>query len=314
MRLNRRHFLKQAAAAGIMVGGLPLSTFGRLSTDQVRLTILHTNDVHSRIDPFPTGSGRNSGLGGVARRATLINEIRNREKNVLLLDSGDMLQGTPYFNLFKGKVEFEAMNAMNYDVATIGNHDFDAGIEQLAENTRHASFDLVNANYRFENTPLNHLVKPYTIREYDGLKVGIFGVGIELKNLVPKDWYGDTVYTDPIHQANVTASYLKKDQKCDYVICLSHLGYQYRETKISDVILSQASRNIDVILGGHTHTFLDIPDVRRNLDGQPIIISQVGWAGIKLGRLDLVFNLATNKSKTRCNHEWVRALGKSGDR
>ena len=311
MKLNRRHFIRQAAAAGIMIGGLPLSSFGRIMDEEVRLTILHTNDVHSRMDPFPGGSGRNSGMGGVARRAALINKIRSNEKNVLLLDAGDMLQGTPYFNLYKGEVEFLAMNAMKYDVATIGNHDFDAGIEQLSTNTKMADFKLVNSNYDFSNTPMKQLVEPYSIHEFDGLRVGIFGIGIELENLVPKDWYGDTIYLDPILQANNTATLLKKEKKCDYVICLSHIGYKYKEDKMSDVVLSQSTRHIDIFLGGHTHTFLDIPDVRRNLDGEPVVISQVGWAGIKLGRFDLIFNKSSKKVRSRCNHEWVRTIGRA---
>lgn len=313
MKVNRRNFLRQAAAAGILIGGAPLSSFGRIMTDEVRLTILHTNDVHSRMDPFPEGSGRNSGFGGVARRAKLIKEIRAKENNVLLLDAGDMLQGTPYFNLYHGEVEFAAMNAMKYDFATIGNHDFDAGIAQLATNSKKANFKLLNANYDFSNTPMNGLVEPYQIKNFDGVKVGVFGVGIKLHNLVPKDWYGDTVYTDPIASANVTATQLKEELNCDYVICLSHLGYDYDEPRESDVVLSQSTRHIDLILGGHTHTFLDIPDTRRNMDGQPVVISQVGWAGIKLGRFDVVFNRTSKKSKARCNHEWVRDLGKKSE-
>jgi 5'-nucleotidase len=309
--MKRRKFIKQATAAGLILSGLPLSSFGRVIDDHVRLTILHTNDVHSRMDPFPIGSGRLEGKGGVAARAALINEIRKTEPHVLLLDSGDMLQGTPYFNLYKGVVEFKAMNAMGYDVATIGNHDFDAGIDQLATNAKMADFELVSANYRFDDTPMNDLVKDYTIKTIDGIRIGIFGIGIELEGLVPKAWYGNTLHLDPITIGNQTARHLKKAEKCDFVICLSHLGYSYQEIRISDVVFSQATQNIDLILGGHTHTFLDVPDVRRNLVGQPVIISQVGWAGVKLGRLDIRFERGKNRHDLQCHHSWVQDLGKS---
>ncbi len=308
--MDRRKFIRQATAAGIILGGYPMTSHGFSRGDHVELTILHTNDVHSRMDPFPEGSGKFVGLGGVNRRATLVKEIRNQEKHVLLVDAGDMLQGTPYFNLYKGKVEFEAMNAMKYDVATIGNHDFDAGIEQLAINTQMANFELVSANYRFSDTPMNGLVRDYTIREYDGIRVGIFGIGIDLDGLVPKAWYGGTRYIDPITTAASTAKHLKKEEKCDYVICLSHLGYSYSSTKVSDIVLAQMTAHIDLIIGGHTHTFLDIPDVRRNTQGKPVIISQVGWAGIKLGRLDLRFERGKRKHTLKGNHAWVRTIGR----
>lgn len=308
--MKRRHFLRQAAAAGIVLSAAPHRLLGNVHDDVVSLTILHTNDVHSRMDPFPKGSGKYEGLGGVAQRASLVNSIRKEAKHVLLLDAGDMMQGTPYFNLYKGEVEFKAMNAMKYDVATIGNHDFDAGIDELAKNAKRANFDLVNANYRFDDTPLNGLIQPSVIKEFDGLRVGIFGVGIKLEGLVPKAWYGETKYTNPIGVATRTAKHLRKNQRCDYVICLSHLGYEYRGQKVSDVVLAQQSEHIDLIIGGHTHTFLDVPDVRRNLSGEPVIISQVGWAGIKLGRLDLQFDRSTKGKEVIPGATWVRTLGR----
>ena len=313
MIMNRRKFIKQAAAAGLMLSGLPMSAISSSLEDEINITILHTNDVHSRLDPFPPGSGRFEGLGGVTRRASLINEIRQTNKNVLLLDAGDILQGTPYFNLYKGEVDFKVMDELKYDAATIGNHDFDAGIDKLAKNTRRAKFDFVNANYDFSNTPMNGLVKNYIIKEIDGLRIGIFGIGIELKDLVPSEWYGETRYMDPIERADATAAHLRKAESCDFVICLSHLGYSYQTTKISDVVLAQSTDNIDLIIGGHTHTFLDIPDVRRNISGRPVIISQVGWAGIKLGRLDLAFQKSKRKHRMRADHRWIRSLGKDSE-
>lgn len=308
--MKRRLFLRRAAAAGIVLSAAPHTVFSRPVDDIVKLTILHTNDVHSRMDPFPKGSGKYEGLGGVAQRATLVKQIRQAEKHVLLVDAGDMMQGTPYFNLYKGEVEFKAMNIMGYDVATIGNHDFDAGIDALADNAKQASFTLVNSNYNVADTPLHNLVEPYIVKTYDGLRVGIFGVGIELEGLVPKAWYGDTRYANPIAKANETAKHLRKNEKCDYVICLSHLGYQYKHEKVSDVVVAQSTEGIDLIIGGHTHTFLDVPDVRRNLAGKPVIISQVGWAGIKLGRLDLAFERASGKTNVKPGATWVRTLGR----
>lgn len=276
----------------------------------VNLTILHTNDVHSRLDPFPEGSGRYAGLGGVARRATLIQEIRSTSDNVLLVDAGDMLQGTPYFNLYKGEAEFRAMNVMGYDVATIGNHDFDAGIDRLAQNASNAQFELVSANYNFDDTPVAPHIQNYTLREYDGVRVGIFGLGIELESLVPAAWYGNTRYTDPIRVANETAAHLKDKEDCDFILCLSHLGYKYDSTKVSDVVLAQSTKHIDLIIGGHTHTFLDIPDVRRNLNGEPVIIAQVGWAGLQLGRIDLTFKSGKSRPEHVASNSWVNSIGK----
>ena len=310
--MNRRNFIKNVSAAGVVVAS-PAFPIRLLTSDRTatRLTILHTNDVHSRIEPFSENSGKYSGLGGIARRAALIKEIRQQEENVLLLDAGDILQGTPYFNLYKGELDFKLMNEMKYDAATIGNHDFDAGIDMLATNISNASFAMVNCNYSMQGTPLAPVVKAYQVFEFDGLRVGVFGVGIGLDGLVPAAWYGDVRYNDPVPAANRTADHLRKREKCDYVICLSHLGYHYRSTKICDTQLAQSTSGIDLIIGGHTHTFLDIPDVRRNTTGDPVVISQVGWAGIKLGRLDLEFTRLRKKKCTNCNNIWVRELGKT---
>ncbi len=305
--MKRRSFLRKAAEAGIIISSFPIKSLGAIADDAVKITILHTNDVHSRMDPFPAGSGKLEGFGGVARRATLINRIRSSNKHVLLLDAGDLLQGTPYFNLFKGEVEFQAMNAMKYDVATIGNHDFDAGVEQLATNTKNANFQFVNVNYDFRNTPMNGLVIPYVIKQVEHIKIGIFGVGIALEGLVPKAWYGETRYLDPIYHASTTALRLRKEEKCDYVICISHLGYKGRSLDINDVILAQSTANIDLIIGGHTHTFLDMPDARRNIQGQPVLINQVGWAGIRLGRLDVTISPRQN-NRIESRSLWVNEL------
>nr|HQE12996.1 metallophosphatase [Flavipsychrobacter sp.] len=272
-----------------------------------RLTILHTNDVHSRLEPFPMDGGKYAGLGGAARRAKMIEQIRNEVASVLLLDAGDIFQGTPYFNLYKGEPEIKLMTAMKYDAATMGNHDFDAGAEGFAKQLPHASFPILTANYDFTQTPLEGKTQPYTIIKKGKLKIGIFGLGIELKGLVPDEAYGNTKYLEPIQIANSVAEKLKKREHCDMVICLSHLGYSYSFRKVSDMILAKETEHIDLIIGGHTHSFLDQPTVMNNKVGKEIVINQVGWAGIRLGRLDFSFD--NNKNANLMNAHSV-ILGK----
>lgn len=290
--MNRRSFIKNTTYSGLILtsGAYPLIAAAD-APEITQLTILHTNDVHSRIDPFPMDGGKNEGLGGAAKRATLIKRIRAEQKNVLLLDAGDIFQGTPYFNFFGGEIEMKLMSEMGYDAATIGNHDFDGGIDGLDRQLVHANFPLLITNYNFDNTLLKGKTKEYSIFHKGGLKIGVFGIGIELNGLVPKSLYKDTIYTDPIVAAEKWASYLKHEEKCDYVICLSHLGYKYgpNENKVSDRYLAENSANIDLIIGGHTHTFLKEPDKLKNRVGNPVLINQVGWAGIVLGRLDIYF-------------------------
>ncbi len=286
--MKRRKFIKRSiqATALLSTTGFPFESF---ASTQKQLCILHTNDVHSRLDPFPMDGGKYAGLGGVVNRERIINKIRGSEKNVLLLDAGDMFQGTPYYNLYKGKAEIEMMSLLDYDAGTIGNHDFDNGIEALAQNLEYANFPLVNCNYNFKETPLKGKIPQYKIIKRDGLKIGILGVGIELQGLVLKKLYGNTIYNDPVNSAQRIASYLKQSKKCDYVICLSHLGYRYKTEKISDVILAQKSEHIDLIIGGHTHTFLNKPTELQNKNGKLILINQVGWAGINLGKINVNF-------------------------
>jgi len=306
--MERRKFLYNLslAGAGLYAVGAPTSLFGKDKTQTTKLTILHTNDVHSRLDPFPMDGTKLQGMGGVSARTALIKKIRQQEKNVLLLDSGDILQGTPYFNFFKGKPEFDIMSEMGYDASTIGNHDFDAGVERLAELALSAKFPLLNTNYSLENSPLQKIVRPYKIMTMDDMKIGIFGIGIELKGLVPKESYGDITYNDPLAIANKTAAFLKKEKKCDLIICLSHIGYKYSSPKVNDIMLANNSKDIDIILGGHTHTFLDKPDLQKNLQGETVLINQVGWAGLRLGRLDIVFEKNNKKSCVSCDNMWVR--------
>lgn len=303
--MKRRRFLHQFSAAGALIttGSFP---FDAITKPEYRhLTILHTNDVHSRIEPFPMDGSRLQGMGGAARRAELIKAVRREKENVMLLDSGDIFQGTPYFNMFGGELELKLMSEMQYDAATIGNHDFDAGMDGLLKQLPHASFPFVICNYNFSDTILNGHTVPYHIIDRGEVRVGVLGLGIELKGLVPANLYGDTVYIDPISSANNTAALLRHDEKCDFVICLSHLGYRYREQKVSDQILARKSSDIDVILGGHTHTFMDHPEVIQNRDGKPVLINQVGWAGVRLGRIDMTFEYNRKHRCVSCNNLWV---------
>jgi 5'-nucleotidase len=296
MSINRRRFLKEAAFAGGAVAAaslLPLNTEAAATIR--RITILHTNDVHSRLDPFPMDGSRNQGLGGVAARAALIEQIRNENEQVLLLDAGDIFQGTPYFNMYKGEPEMKAMRMMGYDAATMGNHDFDAGLENFATQLQHGGFPLLICNYEFTGTPMDMKFQPYKIFQKGDLKIGVLGIGIELKGLVPENLYEKTVYTNPIEAANTTADGLRR-QGCDMVICLSHLGDKYDDDKISDEILAKESYDIDLVIGGHTHRFFEEPRKYRNRKGSDVVVNQVGWAGIQLGRLDYTFAGAKRKN------------------
>jgi 5'-nucleotidase len=294
--MKRREFIEKTAASSALLGlGVSLSSFD--TTDIKQLTILHTNDVHSHIDPFPADHPRNANMGGVERRASLIESIRKENPNVLLLDAGDIFQGTPYFNYYGGELEFKLMSMMRYDASTIGNHDFDNGIEGLYAQLPHAKFEFISANYDFKNTIMDGSVKPFKIFNKNGIKVGVFGLGIALDGLVNKGMYKETVYHDPVETAQDMVRILKKENKCDIVICLSHLGYTYRddEIKICDLRLAELTQDIDLIIGGHTHTFLDKPTISKNLIGKEVLINQVGCYGINLGRID--FYLDNNKAK-----------------
>lgn len=259
--------------------------------EYVKITILHTNDTHSRIDGFATNDPKLGGLGGFAKRAALIKKIRSQEKNVLLFDSGDIFQGSPYFNFWGGELEFKLMSQMGYDAATIGNHEFDNGIDGFAKTLPFAKFPFLNCNYDFSKTVLKDKIQPYKIFEIQGIKIGVFGIGVELEGLVNKQQYGEIIYHNAYHKAAEISHLLKKDLNCDLIICLSHLGAFCDESKYCDVELAKQSKNIDLILGGHSHTQIDKPFKYVNSDGKEVIICQVGWAGIKLGRIDYYFNI-----------------------
>lgn len=255
------------------------------------LTILHTNDVHSRIEPLPENlpDPITAGNGGFLRIAAYVNEVRKETPNLLIFDCGDFSQGTPYYNLFKGEVEISLMNVIGYNAGTIGNHEFDFGLDNLARIFQLANFPIVCANYDFTGTALEGIVKPYIIIEKNGLKVGVFGLGTNPEGLVQKHNYEGMKYLDPYEKANEVAAILK-DKGCDAVICLSHLGLRSSsKNPDSDTELVKKTRNIDVILGGHSHTLMEEPEVYQNLDGKDVYISQMGKSGVYVGRIDLTF-------------------------
>lgn len=297
---NRREFLRKAAlGVGTLIAFsmLPDNLLAAIDEDYIKLTILHTNDQHSRIDPFPFSDPQYPGLGGFARRASLIKKIRSEEENVLLFDAGDIWQGTPYFNLFGGELEYKFMSEMKYDAATIGNHDLDNGIEGLVKQLPHAEFPFINCNYDFSDTAMNGKTIPYKIFAKENIRIGVFGLGIELDGLVSKKNYGNTIYLNPIQKAAEYAHFLKHEMKCDLVVCLSHLGDRYDDKKVSDSVIAVQSKNIDIFIGGHTHRFLDKPIVLLNSDGKEVRIVQAGFAGIRLGRIDYFFSRSKKNKK-----------------
>ena len=284
--MKRRNFIRQTSAATTFVGIGGLSALSFKPDGRKHITILHTNDVHSHIEPFGPDDPRNPNMGGAARRATLVERIRQENPNTLLLDAGDIFQGTPYFNFYGGELELKLMSKMKYDAATIGNHDFDNGIDGLFAQLPHADFPFISSNYDFSNTVLEDHILRQQVFTKDGVKIGIFGQGIELEGLVNNKLYKETKYLDPVETAQEMTRRLKEDEQCDLIICLSHLGYEYNGDKISDLKLARATENIDLIIGGHTHTFLEKPTIEINKAGKKVLVNQVGCYGLYLGRID----------------------------
>lgn len=299
--MKRRVFTKNIGASALFLGlgGANLS----FSSPKIKhLTILHTNDTHSHIDPIAADAPRNPNQGGVARRAYLVEQIRKENPNTLLFDAGDIFQGTPYFNFYGGELEFKLMSMLKYDAATLGNHDFDNGVDGLYAQLPHAKFDFITSNYDFKNTIMNGQTLTNKIYTVDGIRVGVFGLGVLLEGLVNKKMYKETLYLNPLEIAQDMERKLKIEENCDLVICLSHLGYDYKEKNIvSDLIIAQNTSYIDLIIGGHTHTFLDEPTSVINKQGNITLVNQVGCFGINLGRVDFYFTddkVTENKHKT----------------
>lgn len=291
--MKRRKFIQKTSVASAVLGLGGFTVANAINSSKKfdkHITILHTNDVHSHLESFPSDHSKFANRGGAAKRKFYFDQIKKENQNTLILDAGDSFQGTPFFNYYGGELEFKTMSKLGYHASTIGNHEFDNGIDNIAAQLAHAEFDLINANYLLKNTSLNGLVKPNQIFEVDGVKIGVFGLGIELEGLVSKDLYKETVYLNPIEIAQDQINFLKVEEECDLVICLSHLGYQYKSDKIDDLKLASQTSGIDLIIGGHTHTFLNQPTEVKNQEGKNVLVNQVGWAGVNVGRIDFFLN------------------------
>lgn len=295
--MQRRLFLQNivGVTGAVALGTWPFESWAETNATALKITILHTNDMHSRLEAFPK-TDRLAGRGGVVNRARILSEIRAQEDNVLLFDAGDIFQGTPYFNFYKGRPEIELMSQMGYDAVTMGNHDFDGGLDLYVNQVRDfAKFPVLVANYDFTNTTMQGLAQPYKIFKVKGVKIGVFGLGIDPKGLIPEKLFGGVKYLDPVKVANETAAMLRNEKKCSLVVCLSHLGYKMSNGEISDLVLAPQTQHIDLIIGGHTHTFLNEPTALKNQAGKPILVNQAGWGGASIGRLDFTFDKVSKK-------------------
>ena len=295
---NRRTFLKNSALGGgaLMLGLIPQELFA--SGELIKLTVVHTNDMHSHFDPFPDSDAEYPGRGGLVRLASLVAKCRAENPNLLLLDAGDMFQGTPYFNYFKGDLMLKVMSRMGYDAGTIGNHEFDNGLGDILSAIKCANFPLISSNYDFSDTILAGHVKSHLILKKGSVKIGIYGLGIELNGLVIKQNYGAARYLNPLETSLKMEHFLKKEHSCDLVICLSHLGLSYQNNKISDQTLAPQTKFTDLIIGGHTHTFMERPLVLKNAEGKPILVNQAGWAALAAGKIEFVFDRAGKLKNT----------------
>ena len=275
--MKRRDFIKKGVIAGGLLASSNLLGNKNISKNST-LTILHTNDTHSRLDPFPKGSGYRSNMGGVSRRATLVNILRKKYPNSLLLDAGDVFQGTPYFNFYEGRLEYETMSMIGYDYGTLGNHDFDLGVEKLLKAMDFLNFKLINSNYQTEIPKFKKFVLENEIIERQGVKIGLFGLGVSFKGLVSDESHKGIIELDRYETAKKQIKYLKEDKKVDFVILLSHLGVD------DDKEFAKKINGVDLIVGGHSHTKLNKPLKINNT-----LILQAASSGIFLGKLDLNF-------------------------
>ena len=279
----------------LIIGLLFISSISLNAQETKKLVILHHNDTHSLIEPLPDNASSYAGRGGIVRQNAYVEEVRSENPHVLLFHSGDFVQGTPYFNVFRGEVEIACMNFMKYDAACLGNHEFDNGLPGLAQMVKAAQFPIVATNLDFTGTLLEGLTHKYIIIQRGGLRIGIIGLTVSLEGLVAKASREGINYLDPLQAANETAALLKNQETCDLVICLSHLGYSGDKKEIGDIDLAQGSENIDIILGGHSHTFLRFADRRLNKNDEEVIINQVGDRGVYMGRLDVIMEKVKEK-------------------
>jgi len=269
---------------------LVLSTVTVSAQQRIKLVILHTNDTHSQVEPTEKSTLKTSDMGGYARRMGLISQIREQEKNVLLVDAGDYSQGTPYFNFFNGRVEIDAMNRMSYDAGTLGNHEFDNGIDTLAVVLKNAKFPMISSNYQVDKTSLFPIIKKYVVLEKAGLRIGIMALDVNPESLIFEKNYRGLVYQNPVEKANEVSELLKKKEKCDVIICLSHLGSDGTKKEVNDFEIARKTRYIDVIIGGHSHSMITNTTV-KNAAGKPMVIAQMGKSGLYLGKLELELEL-----------------------
>lgn len=287
---SRRNFIRKVAlgSGALALGVVPKELFA--SGELIRLSVVHTNDMHCHFDPFPETDAEYPGRGGIVRLASIVERYRAENPNMLLLDAGDMFQGTPYFNYFKGDLIVKVMTKMGYDAGTIGNHEFDNGLGDMKSAFQLAGFPIISSNYNFSDTLLAGSTKDHHILNKGGIKIGIYGLGIELDGLVNKQNFGETRYLDPLETALKMEKMLKQEHSCDLVICLSHLGLAYEHDKISDKTIAPQTRYTDLIVGGHTHTFLGKPLILNNAVGKPVLVNQAGWAALATGKIDFVFD------------------------
>lgn len=252
------------------------------------ITVLHTNDTHSQIDPILENDKTYAGKGGVARRATLVKRVRKENPNTLMIDGGDVCQGTPYFNFYKGEVEYKAMSLIGYDVGTLGNHEFDNGVESLAKALQFANFEIVSTNYDVRGSSLESKVKTHVVKEVGGLRVGLFGLGISPAGLITPDNFKPVQYLDPVRMTRGVTKLLREQERCTLVLGMSHLGYYAdpRNGEPGDSQVAAQVDGIDFIASGHTHTFMEKPVLQKNPAGKDTIIFQVGRSGIYVGRVD----------------------------
>ncbi len=256
------------------------------SADKVKLVILHTNDTHSQVEPSEKSSLATSDMGGYARRMGVIEKIRSEEKNVLLLDAGDYWQGTPYFNFFNGRIEIDALNRMKYDATTLGNHEFDNGTDTLAAVIQNLNNPLISSNYDVTNSVIRDFVKPWIVIKKAGLKIGVMALNVNPESLILESNIRDVNYIDPVAKAQEISEYLKNKEKCDLIICLSHLGSDKDSKSVNDFEIARKTKFIDVIIGGHSHTMLENTKT-QNAAGRDVIIAQMAKSGFYLGRIDL---------------------------
>ena len=276
---------------------LAAAAFTGISALADSLVLLHTNDTHSQLDTDKNG------VGGVLPRKALIDSIRAAEDNVILIDAGDVVQGSLYFKFFRGEVEYPLMDMMNYDIRILGNHEFDNGIEDIAKYYKKTKGTPISANYDFSGTELDGIFSPYTIREVKGKRIGFFGINVDPESLIDRKNTGGVKFNEIIPVANETAAYLKNKEHCNLVVAVTHIGAVKQNHKTTDYELAAASKDIDIIIGGHSHTEIkpgetgEYPSIVMNAKGKPVLVAQTGKYGKNLGYIKIDLDKLGNARK-----------------